>query len=101
MEWDERVAASVESIKREKRARGLATGSEEEGSRAGRPVGETEVREAAVEEVGFERRAFVYQPPAYGTVGLLPETVVVVVEERSGEDGPGDSEDDDAGGWWR
>ncbi|KAK3716027.1 hypothetical protein LTR37_006757 [Vermiconidia calcicola] len=71
--WDDRVAAALERINREKRDRGRGTGSDDAGSRRGLPVSESGVGRGGKGRVEFKDMMFVYHPPCYGPKGKLPE----------------------------
>jgi len=70
--WDERVSFAIARAKREKRARGQATGSPE-GTQRGQPVSEDGLSSVAAEELPFAKRSFEYHPPLYGPRGVLPD----------------------------
>lgn len=69
-EWDDRIENALQRAAREKRDRGLGTGSEA-GSRPGVPVSERAASVQVVED--FATMPFEYHPPRYGPQGKLPK----------------------------
>jgi hypothetical protein len=75
VEWDDRIDATIERKKKEKRERGQVTSSEDQGSRKGVAVSryeEKEERERKAEEE-FKNMPFEYNPPRFGPRGKLPK----------------------------
>ena len=69
VEWNDRIEHALERSKREKRDRGLGTGSDA-GSRRGVPVSERGESVQVVED--FANMPFEYHPPRFGARGKLP-----------------------------
>ena len=77
VEWDDRIGHAIERAKKEKRDRGLATGSEDLGSRKGVAVSVQEEKEKKEkEEKEFEVMPFEYHPPRFGPRGKIPKDKV-------------------------
>lgn len=74
MEWDDRISHAIERAKKEKRERGLATGSEDQGSRKGVAVSLQEEKDKKErEEKEFDAMPYEYHPPRFGGRGKLPK----------------------------
>ena len=77
VEWDDRIIHALERAKKEKRERGLATGSEDQGSRKGVAVSVQEEKERkAKDDKAFNDMPFEYHPPRFGSRGKLPKDKV-------------------------
>ena len=77
MEWDDRIVHALERAKKEKRERGLATGSEDQGSRKGVAVSvQEEKQKKAKDDKAFNDMPFEYHPPRFGSRGKLPKDKV-------------------------
>jgi hypothetical protein len=88
VEWDDRIVHALERAKREKRERGLATGSEDQGSRKGVPVSIQEEKDKKEkDDKEFEAMPFEYHPPRFGPRGKLPKDKVPceLIGERNSE----------------
>ncbi|KAK4557088.1 hypothetical protein LTR86_006069 [Recurvomyces mirabilis] len=81
VEWEDRISHAQDRLRMEKRARGQATNSPDNGGGEvlGRAVSESVVErenaklKAMMEEKDFDKKVFEYHPPAYGGVGKMPE----------------------------